>query len=133
MGIEPTTSVWKTEILPLNYAHMIRITGFEPARLYKHCVLSTACLPFHHIRILGYLVFKEQEIPVKTFNTFFTSIIKNFYGAPDRIRTCVGRLSLQGICSPIRSAASVRMHIIWGERPDLNRRPPESQSGTLSI
>lgn len=27
------------------------MTGFEPARPFGHCVLSAACLPFHHIGI----------------------------------------------------------------------------------
>ncbi len=32
MGIEPTTSAWKAEVLPLNYTRkMVGKTGFEPA------------------------------------------------------------------------------------------------------
>ena len=35
MGIEPTLSAWKAEVLPLNYARIILIlegAGFEPAK-----------------------------------------------------------------------------------------------------
>ena len=31
MGIEPTTSAWKAEVLPLNYTRMVGVAGFEPA------------------------------------------------------------------------------------------------------
>ena len=32
-GIEPSTSAWKAEILPLNYTRMVRAEGLEPSRL----------------------------------------------------------------------------------------------------
>ena len=37
MGIEPTPSAWKAEVLPLNYtrtysAHLVEGAGFEPAK-----------------------------------------------------------------------------------------------------
>ena len=33
MGIEPTTSAWKAEVLPLNYTRvsLVGVTGLEPA------------------------------------------------------------------------------------------------------
>lgn len=33
MGIEPTTSAWKAEVLPLNYTRslLVGVAGFEPA------------------------------------------------------------------------------------------------------
>ena len=32
MGIEPTPSAWKAEVLPLNYARKLEGAGFEPAK-----------------------------------------------------------------------------------------------------
>lgn len=32
MGIEPTLSAWKAEVLPLNYTRMVEGAGFEPAK-----------------------------------------------------------------------------------------------------
>ncbi len=46
MGIEPTTSAWKAEVLPLNYTRIIfsnKIgkTGFEPATPWSQTMCST--------------------------------------------------------------------------------------------
>ena len=32
MGIEPTLSAWKAEVLPLNYIRLVEGAGFEPAK-----------------------------------------------------------------------------------------------------
>ncbi len=41
MGIEPTTSAWKAEVLPLNYTRkMAGLAGFEPA----HDGIKIRCL-----------------------------------------------------------------------------------------
>ncbi len=32
MGIEPTSSAWKAEVLPLNYTRMVEGGGFEPPK-----------------------------------------------------------------------------------------------------
>ncbi len=32
MGIEPTLSAWKAEVLPLNYTRMVEGEGFEPSK-----------------------------------------------------------------------------------------------------
>ena len=32
MGIEPTSSAWKAEVLPLNYARKMVGVGFEPTK-----------------------------------------------------------------------------------------------------
>lgn len=32
MGIEPTSSAWKAEVLPLNYARLMVGEGFEPSK-----------------------------------------------------------------------------------------------------
>ena len=32
MGIEPTLSAWKAEVLPLNYTRMVEGVGFEPTK-----------------------------------------------------------------------------------------------------
>ena len=32
MGIEPTSSAWKAEVLPLNYTRKLVGAGFEPAK-----------------------------------------------------------------------------------------------------
>ncbi len=32
MGIEPTPSAWKAEVLPLNYTRMVEGGGFEPPK-----------------------------------------------------------------------------------------------------
>jgi hypothetical protein len=32
MGIEPTLSAWKAEVLPLNYTRMVEGGGFEPPK-----------------------------------------------------------------------------------------------------
>ncbi len=46
MGIEPTTSAWKAEVLPLNYTRILIIlvvgkTGFEPATPWSQTKCST--------------------------------------------------------------------------------------------
>jgi hypothetical protein len=47
MGIEPTTSAWKAEVLPLNYTRNIILnlvvgkTGFEPATPWSQTKCST--------------------------------------------------------------------------------------------
>ncbi len=43
MGIEPTTSAWKAEVLPLNYTrkYMVGKTGFEPATPWSQTKCST--------------------------------------------------------------------------------------------
>jgi hypothetical protein len=46
MGIEPTSSAWKAEVLPLNYARifknkMVGKTGFEPATPWSQTRCST--------------------------------------------------------------------------------------------
>jgi hypothetical protein len=47
MGIEPTTSAWKAEVLPLNYTRiydsivMVGKTGFEPATPWSQTKCST--------------------------------------------------------------------------------------------
>ena len=51
MGIEPTTSAWKAEVLPLNYTRMVKEklklyemvgkTGFEPATPWSQTKCST--------------------------------------------------------------------------------------------
>ena len=33
MGIEPTSSAWKAEVLPLNYTRMVEGGGFEPPKV----------------------------------------------------------------------------------------------------
>ena len=33
MGIEPTSSAWKAEVLPLNYARLVEGGGFEPPKV----------------------------------------------------------------------------------------------------
>ena len=48
-GIEPATSAWKAEILPLNYTCiLVRITGLEPAHLTiqepKSCVSANSTI-----------------------------------------------------------------------------------------
>ncbi len=41
MGIEPTTSAWKAEVLPLNYTReMAGLAGFEPT----HDGIKIRCL-----------------------------------------------------------------------------------------
>ena len=48
MGIEPTLSAWKAEVLPLNYARIILIlegAGFEPAKAMPSDLQSD---PFGH-------------------------------------------------------------------------------------
>ena len=71
MGIEPTTSAWKADILPLNYTRifetvrlgfpprnslydslMVLQMGLEPTRRYPHKILSLDCLPFQHCSVL---------------------------------------------------------------------------------
>ena len=32
MGIEPTLSAWKAEVLPLNYTRILERVGFEPTK-----------------------------------------------------------------------------------------------------
>ena len=32
MGIEPTLSAWKAEVLPLNYTRVLERVGFEPTK-----------------------------------------------------------------------------------------------------
>lgn len=32
MGIEPTPSAWKAEVLPLNYTRLVEGGGFEPPK-----------------------------------------------------------------------------------------------------
>ena len=41
MGIEPTTSAWKAEVLPLNYTRMVGVAGFEPATPWSQTKCST--------------------------------------------------------------------------------------------
>jgi hypothetical protein len=45
MGIEPTTSAWKAEVLPLNYTRIfikqVGKTGFEPATPWSQTMCST--------------------------------------------------------------------------------------------
>src|SRR5436309_2173176 len=31
--------------------YLMRRAGVEPARPFGHCLLKTACLPFHHLRV----------------------------------------------------------------------------------
>ena len=35
MGIEPTSSAWKAEVLPLNYTRLVYIVHFQPAFDWK--------------------------------------------------------------------------------------------------
>ena len=43
MGIEPTTSAWKAEVLPLNYTRisLVGVTGLEPATSWSQIRCST--------------------------------------------------------------------------------------------
>ncbi len=43
MGIEPTSSAWKAEVLPLNYTRkeVVGKTGFEPATSWSQTRRST--------------------------------------------------------------------------------------------
>jgi hypothetical protein len=73
MGIEPTTSAWKAEVLPLNYTRiyyiyiyvvMVGKTGFEPATPWSQTKCSTklSYFPFqkHLIHfILSYSLVEE--------------------------------------------------------------------------
>jgi hypothetical protein len=48
MGIEPTTSAWKAEVLPLNYTRTMEAApGFEPGVK----VLQTSALPLGYAAI----------------------------------------------------------------------------------
>ena len=49
-GIEPATSVWKTEVLPLNYTSMVLvwIVGFEPT---TSCSQSRRATKLRHIQM----------------------------------------------------------------------------------
>ncbi len=55
MGIEPTTSAWKAEVLPLNYTRVVvGKTGFEPATPWSQtkCSAKLSYFPFF-VRISG--------------------------------------------------------------------------------
>jgi hypothetical protein len=44
-GIEPSSSAWKAEVLPLNYTRdVVPVAGIEPA-LQRNTILSRARLP----------------------------------------------------------------------------------------
>ena len=46
MGVEPTSSAWKAEVIAvIPHLHMVHMMGLEPIREYSHCPLKTACLP----------------------------------------------------------------------------------------
>ena len=45
MGIEPTYPAWKAGVLPLNYARIIGVTGFEPATSWSQTRRSSQAEP----------------------------------------------------------------------------------------
>ena len=46
MGVEPTSSAWKAEIIAvIPHLHMVHGMGLEPTRDYSHYPLKVACLP----------------------------------------------------------------------------------------
>ena len=46
MGVEPTSSAWKAEIIAvIPHLHMVHGMGLEPTRDCSHYPLKVACLP----------------------------------------------------------------------------------------
>ena len=46
MGVEPTSSAWKAEIIAvIPHLHMVHGMGLEPTRDFSHYPLKVACLP----------------------------------------------------------------------------------------
>jgi hypothetical protein len=46
MGIEPTLSAWKAEVLPLNYTRIMKIYYVDPPL----CLFSTVVLRIHFLK-----------------------------------------------------------------------------------
>jgi hypothetical protein len=63
MGIEPTTSAWKAEVLPVNYTrkNLEAAPGFEPGIK----VLQTSALPLGYAAITGLAGFEPTHVAVK--------------------------------------------------------------------
>jgi|tagenome__1003787_1003787.scaffolds.fasta_scaffold15999958_1 hypothetical protein len=66
MGIEPTTSAWKAEVLPVNYTRNLNLEatpGFEPGIE----VLQTSALPLGYaaLRMAGLAGFEPTHVAVK--------------------------------------------------------------------
>ncbi len=85
MGIEPTTSAWKAEVLPLNYTRkMVGKTGFEPATPWSQTKCSAK---------LSYFPLYFQNKKRISSSTSWKFIIKinnsnlKTNGAPERSRT----------------------------------------------
>ena len=57
MGVEPTSSAWKAEIIAvIPHLHMVHGMGLEPTRDYSHYPLKVACLPIPppvHVRFVS--------------------------------------------------------------------------------
>ena len=68
MGIEPTTSAWKAEVLPLNYTRKRQLrenvgkTGLEPAAPWSQTMCSTKLSYFPFIILLLYCVCEASEL-----------------------------------------------------------------------
>ena len=66
MGIEPTLSAWKAEVLPLNYTRkkkMVGMTGFEPATPWSQTRCSTK---LSHIPTLIKLMVPTKALMVQS-------------------------------------------------------------------
>ena len=56
MGIEPTYSAWKADVLPLNYTRIqIGVTGFEPATPWSQTRCSSQTEPHPDVLLRRFL------------------------------------------------------------------------------
>ena len=98
MGIEPTYSAWKADVLPLNYTRIqVGVTGFEPATPWSQTRCSSQAEP--HPGLLKTRMFSRAQpsaIEQRESNyiiqvlfcqqflkTFFTIFFYNFFSFPN--------------------------------------------------
>ena len=93
MGIEPTYSAWKADVLPLNHTRIkVGVTGFEPATPWSQTRCSSQAEPHPVLSVIGVPFFSERKIYYMSargrcqhfFVTFFVFlkllILQGFHG-----------------------------------------------------
>ena len=79
VGIEPTSSAWKAEVIAIiRHPHMVPMTGLEPART-RHYILSVACLPVspHRHMYMGIRLIPILVLYIFLFQSIFLVNYKN--------------------------------------------------------
>ena len=143
MGIEPTTSAWKAEVLPLNYTRILISNGREDR--IRTCDPLVPNQVLYQAELLPGSFNKDSGAPerTRTSNRLIRSqvlypielraqlFICNTSGAEDRNRTGTV-VTYRRILSPVRLPVPPPRQS-WSGRRDSNPRPPPWQGGVLPL